>query len=222
MCTLCTAQRLLTVLSFYPIRLLICVKLNNFYHLPKATAISASRAGILRRRRYAHRGSGQHRNRTIHHSVGTNIHSFWSSSRPVVLSVHRSANLPSLPCLPPASPGTTFGLLNVRSLSNKSSVLQELRLDNCIDILFLTETWQQQADAAALNILLLHDLSAAFDTVSHSILPSRLHELGIDGTALAGISSSSIHKLQLVQNSAARLLSITTLPLFSNVSIGCP
>lgn len=40
------------------------------------------------------------------------------------------------------------------------------------------------ADAGALNILLMLDRSAAFDTVSRSVHLSMLHKLGIDGTAL--------------------------------------
>ncbi|KAL7832210.1 hypothetical protein AOLI_G00297580 [Acnodon oligacanthus] len=124
MCTLRTAQRLLNELR----------RLSNVYHLPKATAIPASRAGILRCRQYVHRGSGQHHSKSIHHSDGTN----------------------------------------------------KLILDHILP------------NAPAVSTIV---------------------------TLLAGISSSSIHKLQMVQNhlppvSSPTLAHITTLLLFSNISIG--
>uniref|UniRef100_A0A3B1JSL1 Reverse transcriptase domain-containing protein n=1 Tax=Astyanax mexicanus TaxID=7994 RepID=A0A3B1JSL1_ASTMX len=54
------------------------------------------------------------------------------------------------------------------------------------------------ADAGALNILLLLDLSAAFDTINHSILLSRLCELGIVGTALDWFSSYLTDRKQFI------------------------
>ncbi|XP_010787619.1 uncharacterized protein [Notothenia coriiceps] len=45
------------------------------------------------------------------------------------------------------------------------------------------------ADTGSLNILILLDLSAAFDTVSHTILLTRLRDIGIEGTALRWLQS---------------------------------
>ncbi|KAI2668802.1 hypothetical protein H4Q32_005609 [Labeo rohita] len=45
------------------------------------------------------------------------------------------------------------------------------------------------SDSGSLSILLLLDLSSAFDTVSHDLLISRLSDLGISGTALSWFSS---------------------------------
>ncbi|KAJ8348553.1 hypothetical protein SKAU_G00271420 [Synaphobranchus kaupii] len=125
--------------------------LNNNHRLTTAAATAASNAGILSRRRYIHRGSGHNRHRTLHYPKGTNIPSLWTNSRPHVNTTHRTSNLSNLRSPPPAPLSITFALLNTRSLTNKSPVISELILDNNIDFLLLTETWQQPSDYYALN-----------------------------------------------------------------------
>ncbi|KAJ8334724.1 hypothetical protein SKAU_G00403630 [Synaphobranchus kaupii] len=125
--------------------------LNNNHRLTTAAATAASNAGILSRRRYIHRGSGHKRHRTLHYPKGTNIPSLWTNSRPHVNTTHRTSNLSNLRSPPPAPLSITFALLNTRSLTNKSPVISELILDNNIDFLLLTETWQQPSDYYALN-----------------------------------------------------------------------
>ncbi|KAJ8369350.1 hypothetical protein SKAU_G00093780 [Synaphobranchus kaupii] len=125
--------------------------LNNNHCLTTAAATAASNAGILSRRRYIHRGSGHNRHRTLHYPKGTNIPSLWTNSRPHVNTTHRTSNLSNLRSPPPAPLSITFALLNTRSLTNKSPVISELILDNNIDFLLLTETWQQPSDYYALN-----------------------------------------------------------------------
>ncbi|KAJ8364273.1 hypothetical protein SKAU_G00131040 [Synaphobranchus kaupii] len=125
--------------------------LNNNHRLTTAAATAASNAGILSRRRYIHRGSGHNRHRTLHYPIGTNIPSLWTNSRPHVNTTHRTSNLSNLRSPPPAPLSISFALLNTRSLTNKSPVISELILDNNIDFLLLTETWQQPSDYYALN-----------------------------------------------------------------------
>ncbi|XP_058480016.1 extracellular calcium-sensing receptor-like [Solea solea] len=56
-------------------------------------------------------------------------------------------------------------------------------------LLKVTNDLLLSADSGSLSILLLLDLSAAFDTIDHSILLHRLQTIGFSGTALSWFSS---------------------------------
>ena len=55
-----------------------------------------------------------------------------------MFDIHDS-RLPLLP--PPSSSSITFGVLNIRSLTNKLDDLLEVRRDRSVDVLCLVETW---------------------------------------------------------------------------------
>lgn len=56
-------------------------------------------------------------------------------------------------------------------------------------LIMATEEIRRQVDGRGRAILILLDLSAAFDTVNHTVLVRRLKALGIRGTALALLAS---------------------------------
>ncbi|KAJ8247213.1 hypothetical protein COCON_G00234620, partial [Conger conger] len=63
----------------------------------------------------------------------------------------------------------------------------------------ITNDLLMAADSGLLTILVLLDLSAAFDTISHNILLERLASLGITGTSLVWFTSYLSGRTQFVQ-----------------------
>lgn len=111
---------------------------------------------LLPRRRYIHRGS----RRGFHFSVSKGITSFWSTTRRpprnadrsvnhgVLASLARSANAP----LRHDNTGVNFGLLNIRSLTGKGHLVQDILTERKLDFLCLNETWQLSGDFTQLNV----------------------------------------------------------------------
>uniref|UniRef100_A0AAZ1XVH5 Reverse transcriptase domain-containing protein n=1 Tax=Oreochromis aureus TaxID=47969 RepID=A0AAZ1XVH5_OREAU len=68
------------------------------------------------------------------------------------------------------------------------------------------------ADSGLLTILVLLDLSSAFDTISHSVLLSRLSSLGISDTPLAWFQSCLLDRSQFIQlrSFRSRLFPVTS------------
>uniref|UniRef100_UPI003AAD8E98 uncharacterized protein n=1 Tax=Centroberyx gerrardi TaxID=166262 RepID=UPI003AAD8E98 len=79
-------------------------------------------------------------------------------------------------------------------------------------LLKITNDILLSADSGFLTILILLDLSAAFDTINHSILLSRLqHSLGITGTALSWLTSylSDRHQYISINNCKSSTAPVT-------------
>uniref|UniRef100_UPI00358FB352 uncharacterized protein n=1 Tax=Myxine glutinosa TaxID=7769 RepID=UPI00358FB352 len=118
--------------------------------------------GLLRRPRYIHRGSGR---KFVYLQTGHSIPVLWSAQRtpthcpsaPGHSNAHdRTSCLQTLAKSPEFIPtiqnNIKLTLFNTRSLNNKSLILNDYILDNKLDFLCLTETWQQHLDYFSLNL----------------------------------------------------------------------
>ncbi|XP_072558739.1 uncharacterized protein [Paramormyrops kingsleyae] len=107
------------------------------------------------RRRYIHRGS--RRNFNINDT--NSIKSIWSRSRRPPRNTYRTVSHNALahparsakPTIRNGTSSVNFGLLNIRSLTGKGQLIQDLLSDRKLDFLCLTETWQQPNDFVSLN-----------------------------------------------------------------------
>uniref|UniRef100_A0AAR2LBI4 Endonuclease/exonuclease/phosphatase domain-containing protein n=1 Tax=Pygocentrus nattereri TaxID=42514 RepID=A0AAR2LBI4_PYGNA len=107
------------------------------------------------RRKYIHRGSRL--NFTT--SDSDSIQSFWSRTRRPPRNTDRGVNRDVLAHLARSanssikhrSSNVNFGLLNVRSLTGKGHLIQDVLRDCKLDFLCLTETWQHPNDFVSLN-----------------------------------------------------------------------
>ncbi|KAK3506949.1 hypothetical protein QTP70_031707, partial [Hemibagrus guttatus] len=107
------------------------------------------------RRKYIHCGS----RRSFHYDDSKAIKSFWSSTRHPSGNTGRKVNHCVLASLARSANDTVkhdnaninFGLFNIRSLTNKGHLVQDLLMDRKLEFLCLTETWQQPNDFSQLN-----------------------------------------------------------------------
>lgn len=65
-------------------------------------------------------------------------------------------------------------------------------------LISVTDNIRQSLDNGQAVLLVLLDLSAAFDTVSHQIMVRRLREISIQGTALQWMLSFLSHRTQTI------------------------
>jgi len=158
------------------------------------------------RRRYIHRGAGRY------HRIdnSTAINSFWSSTRrhpprntrrkvdhSTLASLARSANV----SFTNQHSDVNFGLFNIRSLSGKGQLLQDLLLDHKLDFLCLTETWQTPDDFSQLN----ESVPPVFVYTAHPRLTGRGGGLAILHRETWKVSSVSLPVSQTFESVALQL-----------------
>ncbi|XP_062400145.1 uncharacterized protein LOC134089717 [Sardina pilchardus] len=113
---------------------------------------------ILRRPKYVHRGS--RRNKIYTAKGGKSIPCLWTADRGRLKPDRRVDHtvLARLPRSDVHSPSNRLkaGLFNIRSLTNKASLVSDFIMDHKLDFLCLTETWQQSNDFFHLNQAVPH------------------------------------------------------------------
>ncbi len=143
---------LFTTSSAYP-RLLYTaeeiLRYRSHYELP--AALHFHRETLRRRSRYIHRGS--RRNFCVDHNGS--IPSLWSVGPRKSIRAERPVDRSLLAAVPWTSEiihdCLKLSVFNVRSFTNKAVFLSEYCADQNLDIVCLTETWQQPNDFLHLN-----------------------------------------------------------------------
>lgn len=139
-------------------------KLNSTYRLPVDIYNYCAHLQIVRRPRYVHRGSRRSFYKDAQFTSLANdvipvISSCRPSSKPVAKL--RSVNLLNLCSIKISSPNheiaesqaLRMALINARSLSNKSFILNDFFTTNSLDFLFVTETWLKPDEFSSLGEL---------------------------------------------------------------------